>query len=397
MLPYAAVVRASDLLRLRRSRGAGAWTLGLAAAALVGYVALRLNATADAEVAVDAAFWSGMLCAAWAGIRTLDKGLLSDQARRLVTLGVDGGAVARYHLALSVLDVSRALLVAAAAVGPWLDALPQAATVLIAPGLTAAVLGVAAHVLAGEALDEGRNEGLKKALGGKFGAAEAAPLLYSGGGALAGAGVGAVLLSAALKDWAGGGPGGPLWVIVAAHAGVAAWAARNAIGTYQRSFHAVVPRILEVAAPVAGVPGERPGKTPTARIARKLGGLNGAVAWKDALQVRRAHRLDLPVRMALVAAILIWGPGAGTAPLYVALAWAALVVGVLPTAARAVRPALAPRWLERSLALPGTGALGVAIVWDLPILAALAWAFGPVAGVAALAAGSAAHGVMRLA
>lgn len=371
----------------------------MALVVVAGSIALRLaelEIPAAADV-IDLAFWAGMLCAAWAGIRTLDQGLLSDQARRLVSLGVTGGVVAQYHLALSLADVGRGLLLALAAVGPWLDVMPHAAVVLVAPGLLATVLGVAAHALAGEALDEGRNEGLKKALGGKFGAAEAAPLLYSGGGALACAGGGAVLLSAALKDLAGGGPSGPLWVVLAGHGLAAVWGVRSALLVYARSFHAVVPRILEVAAPLGGVPGERPRPTPTARLARRLGGLTGATAWRDSLQIRRAHRLDLPVRALLIGAILLWGPGAEASPAAVAAGWALVVALLLPTAVRGVRPALAPPWIERALRPPAGGSLWVAFVWDAPVIAAAAWAFGPLAALAALTAGGAVHGAMRLA
>jgi hypothetical protein len=367
--------------------------------------AQRLGASPTPTVVIDGAFWAGMLCAAWAGIRTLDQGLLSDQSRRLVTLGVAGAVVARYHLVLSTLDVGRGLLIAVAAVGPWLDVAPAASVLVVVPGFFAAMLGVAAHVLAGEALDEGRNEGLKRALGGKFGAAEAAPILYSGGGALAGAGVGAVLISASLKDLLGGGPAGPFWAILGGHVLVSLWAVRRAIVTYRRSFHAVVPRILEVAAPLSGAVGERPRQTPTAKAARAVGdlvgsvgsvGLVGAVAWRDALQVRRAHRLDLPVRGILIAALLL-APAVVLSIPAVAAAWAAVVALVLPTAARASRPALAPRWLERALGLPTTGALLVALVWDLPVVVAIGWSFGTLAALASFGAGGLVHGGLQAA
>ncbi len=286
---------------------------------------------------------------------------------------------------------------AVAALVPWIAEAPLAVILLIVPGPLAALLGTAAHALAGEALDEGRNEGLKKALGGKFGAAEAAPLLYSGGGALAAVGCGAVLLSASIKDLIQGGPGGPLAVILLGVGAVAVWAVVRAVAVYARSFHAVVPRILEVAAPYAGAVGERPKATPSAALARRLGGLSGATAWRDALQVRRAHRLDLPLRVAAALVLVAWGPVGGVSPLWVAAGWGLVVALALPTAARAARPPLAPRWIERALRPPARLSVAMALTWDAPVALALGWVFGPAAAAAAWLCGAAVHGAMRAA
>lgn len=402
---------ARDLLRFR-ARSGGPAGPRVARAALLGVATLGVSALVRSEgpvlgrdVRLELAFWAGLLLAAMSAFRALDRGLLSDEPPRLVTLGVDPLAVARYHLALSVGSLGGSLGLAAAASLPWLDGLGAAGSthalaILLLPAVVAGVVGTAAHAAAGEALLAGHAERLKRMLGGSFGSAEAAPLLYSGGGALAVTGVGAVFLHLALRDWATGKGAGPLGLAAVAAAVGLIVAAMKTLSAYGRAFHRIVPRIAEVAAPWAGVPGERPRRVRGADLIGRLQGVAGAVAVRDLLQVRRAHRLDLPLRVAVIAALCVWRQQGAPSPVLVGAGWGLVVAFFLPAAARAVAPTRAPRWLHDALALRAAGASArgglIAALWfDLPVLVAIGVCAGPVAALLGLGAGVAAHAVGR--
>jgi len=78
-----------------------------------------------------------------------------------------------------------------------------------------------------------------------------------------------------------------------------------------------------------------------------------------------------------------------------------VVAFILPVAARAAAPRLAPAWVTASLALRArgdslVGGTGATLLWDAPVLLALGLLLGPLAAIAALAFGLAAHASGRL-
>lgn len=226
------------------------------------------------------------------------------------------------------------------------------ALVLVVGGALLALWGgLGLGALAGRAAASTAGHGVKQALAGGWVAADRAPLLYApgfGGGLAAFL---AVPMQVSLDDW----PGDPVAAVVGVGVVLAVALAVAVFGAfaYKSGFGRIGPILESVDAryPLSPAAGEEEGVYGESLLMR-LGGVTGAVAERDLRSVRRRHRSEplLLLALGLVTALTL----ARTEQEASAFALAAVAVGLFGArlGVRLGEPDLEVPWLVRALPLP---------------------------------------------
>lgn len=169
------------------------------------------------------------------------------------------------------------------------------------------VLGVGTwlHILAGRSLLSG-DRGWKGFLGYQYQLNAAAMLLYSPAGAFGGALFLAVPLELIAREQLVGAPPGPTLGAVAVAAALSLAAVARAAVLYRRHWRSIRARFTETEILRPFREDHLPRHYVGAVLLRWLAPRTAALYRKDLVQLRRRHRLDVPLLVASVGAVIAW-------------------------------------------------------------------------------------------